>query len=296
MSVSIALTTYNGQRFLREQLDSILSQTIDFKELIVCDDNSSDSTLDILQEFQGKDPRIKVHQNEKNLGFKKNFEKALRLCTGDFIALCDQDDIWTPDHLEILRNGIGDKMLCCGNASLMDADGASLNMTLTEVKNFRGSQSENQSIFKFITYYQNPFQGASMLMRKKFLEYAMPIPESVKYHDVWFSHIATLSDSFVFVDKPVNNYRMHLDNASGEHKHHTPLRALLGHLIKRNLDTNRREIIEAISLSEIPLSSKSKTILDEARAYHSYRNEGFTGRLRNFFYELKNFKEIYGRI
>ena len=92
--ISIAMATYNGEKFLRYMLDSILSQTYQDIELIICDDNSSDSTCLILKEYEKNNSRIKLYFNESNLGFIKNFEKAISLCSGDYIALSDQDDIW----------------------------------------------------------------------------------------------------------------------------------------------------------------------------------------------------------
>ena len=100
--ISIALTTYNGEKFLKEQLDSILNQTYSDYELVVCDDCSTDSTRQILKEYEKKDKRINVFLNNNNLGFKNNFEKAISLCTGEYIALSDQDDIWDEKKLEIL--------------------------------------------------------------------------------------------------------------------------------------------------------------------------------------------------
>ena len=98
--ISVAMATYNGEKFIREQLDSILAQTITDWELIVCDDVSTDSTIAILEEYANKDGRIQIHKNKVNLGFKRNFEKAISLCSGDYIALCDQDDIWKHDKVE----------------------------------------------------------------------------------------------------------------------------------------------------------------------------------------------------
>jgi len=108
--VSIALATYNGERFLKEQLDSILEQSYTDIEIIACDDCSTDSTPQILEDYQKKDSRLKVYFNEKNLGFKKNFEKCISLCDGDYIALSDQDDVWTKDHIAcckaVLEHGL----------------------------------------------------------------------------------------------------------------------------------------------------------------------------------------------
>jgi glycosyltransferase involved in cell wall biosynthesis len=91
--ISLAMPTYNGERFLREQLDSIYNQTIVPDEVIVVDDCSTDGTISILEEYKKK-YGLKYWVNEKNLGYNKNFEKAISLCTGDYIALSDQDDVW----------------------------------------------------------------------------------------------------------------------------------------------------------------------------------------------------------
>ena len=92
--VSIAICTYNGERFLKKQIDSLLNQGYSNIEIIAVDDRSTDRTWDMLQEYAQKDKRVQTYQNEKNLGYARNFEKAITLCKGDFIALADQDDIW----------------------------------------------------------------------------------------------------------------------------------------------------------------------------------------------------------
>ena len=112
------MTTYNGERYLQEQIDSILNQTYSNFELIICDDCSTDSTIEIISSYN--DSRIKLFVNDKNLGFKKNFEKAIKLCTGEYIALSDQDDIWKSNHLEVLYEKINNKELICGNNLLIN--------------------------------------------------------------------------------------------------------------------------------------------------------------------------------
>ena len=100
LSISIALCTYNGERFLRKQLDSYIQQTRLPDELVICDDGSKDRTLEILEEFAAKAPfSVRIYQNVQNLGWSKNFEKAINLCTGDLIALSDQDDEWLSHKL-----------------------------------------------------------------------------------------------------------------------------------------------------------------------------------------------------
>ena len=103
MRISIALCTYNGDPYLSELLESLAGQDFRPCELVVCDDGSTDSTLSILNEFEHVAPfPIRIFNNTENLGVIKNFEKALSLCTGDYIAPCDQDDIWQPEKLERL--------------------------------------------------------------------------------------------------------------------------------------------------------------------------------------------------
>lgn len=128
------MTTYNGEKYLHEQIDSILAQTIQNFELIICDDCSKDSTWDILSDYSQIDNRIQIFRNEENIGFKKNFEKALSLCQGDYIALSDQDDIWMPNHLEVLKSIIGNKMMSCGNCEMINEKGHSLNISFKDLE------------------------------------------------------------------------------------------------------------------------------------------------------------------
>lgn len=291
-NISIALTTYNGSRYIKKLLESIFLQKMDFQELIICDDNSTDGTIKILQEYANLDIRVKLHLNSSNLGFKKNFEKAIGLCSGDYIALCDQDDIWLPNHLDTLYNGIGDAMLACGVSEIIDAEGIRQNITLHKIKNYNKIDNDKASIFRFISYYQNPFQGASMLLRRDFLEKVLPIPSEVKYHDVWFAINACLLNSFVFIDEPVTLYRLHNDNASGNHEQKCVLRTIVGHFLKDDLKNNRKEIFNAIRQSEyIPIDSIG--LVQASLKYYKDRN--LMTRIRNMIFELLNYKSIYGK-
>lgn len=103
MTSSVALCTYNGERYIREQLESILDQTMPVDEIVVCDDGSTDGTLQIIESFIGTtDTTIHIHRNENNLGPAKNFQKAINLCSGDIIFLSDQDDLWMPEKVETI--------------------------------------------------------------------------------------------------------------------------------------------------------------------------------------------------
>src|ERR687885_1327551 len=100
MKVSVAMCTYNGAAFLREQLQSLAAQARTPDELVVCDDASADATVRVVREFAAAAPfPVRLTVNERNLGSTKNFERAISLCAGDLVALSDQDDLWLPAKL-----------------------------------------------------------------------------------------------------------------------------------------------------------------------------------------------------
>ncbi len=213
--VSIAMATYNGEKYLRDQIDSILKQTIQDFELIICDDCSTDTTWDILQEYQLQDKRIKCYRNDENLGLKKNFEKAIHLCVGEYIALSDQDDIWLPEHLEKLLNLIGKADLACGN-ELLFSDIANIDICQPKIKYKFTNFPAIQPLFLYSQLYCGNFlAGNSMLLKREFVyKYGvLPIPDV--YHDGWFVDIATLYNGFVFTEKIITKRRIHNSNETG---------------------------------------------------------------------------------
>ena len=213
--ISIAMATYNGEHFLREQMDSILAQTVSDWELIACDDCSSDGTWEILQEYAKSDSRIKIHRNEQNLGFKKNFEKAISLCTGEYIALSDQDDIWTENHLEVLVKNIGEKSIAGANAELIDKEGQSKNILLNKVDGFDFYAGEDKFLWRII-FRSGPIQGTSMLIKRDSLAHFLPIPSKVKFHDAWFIACACLDKGISYSFQVITKYRQHGNNVTFE--------------------------------------------------------------------------------
>lgn len=116
--VSVVMCTYNGEKYLREQIDSILGQTYPIYELIIQDDRSTDNTVAIIKEYMQSFSFIKLFINEKNKGFRKNFLSAYLLASGDFVCSCDQDDIWVKNKVEILVNNIENNLLIFSNSEL----------------------------------------------------------------------------------------------------------------------------------------------------------------------------------
>ncbi len=224
--ISIAMATYNGEKYLREQLDSILLQTITDFELIIGDDRSTDSTVTILAEYAARDPRIHYSINPVNVGFKKNFEQVMARCQGDYIALCDQDDIWYPNHLELLLEHIQDHAICCGNCELVDQYNQSFHRNMSDSDGIHFIPNEPRKWLLRVLLHGNCFQGASMLLRKDFAKRCIPIPDCVVYHDAWIASCALMDkDGFYYLaTPPVTRYRQHTTNVTADcgrdHVHH----------------------------------------------------------------------------
>ena len=220
--ISIALASYNGEKYISEQIDSILAQTIQDFELVVCDDCSKDATFAILQEYEKKDSRIHVYNNEVNLGVIKNFEKAVSLCSGEYIALCDQDDIWLPEHLQFLLSNIGNSSISCGNAELISENGNSMGITLDRVQHFFYTTG---NYLYMLLLRGCKFQGASMLMPTKFAKKAIPIPDGI-YHDMWFALCACMENGIAYSTQVITKYRQHKNNVTEQSHVHFVLKLI----------------------------------------------------------------------
>lgn len=200
--ISIAMCTYNGESYVGAQLASLLAQTWPHLEIVVVDDNSIDGTLTIIAEYARKDTRIKFFRNSENLGINKNFNLAISLCHGEFIAPCDQDDIWHPDKLSRLHAIIENHVLSYCDSELITADGSSMNMRISDrIHMYHGN---DPVVFAF----WNCVSGHAMLFRRELLTRALPIPD-VKFHDWWFAFLATTHGSIAYLDEPLVQYRQH---------------------------------------------------------------------------------------
>ena len=288
--ISIAMATYNGEKYIKEQIDSILNQTIQDFELVVCDDCSSDSTIDILKEYSKRDERITAYENEKQLGFLKNFEKAVSLCKGEYIALSDQDDIWMPDHLELLHKAIKGKSMSCGNALLVDSNALSMGMTYWEQVAFESIPSSNLGKAMSILLFRNPFQGAAMMINRDLLKYALPIPEFVYFHDTWFAALACFCDGIACVKTPILKYRRVNESVTGSRKDKIPRYTQY----RRHLIPNQKlKTIKAISERlQAVTTIKEKRFLKKMEKI-CIRNNTRKGKWVNFIYTTLHYRTIY---
>jgi glycosyltransferase involved in cell wall biosynthesis len=216
-TISIAMGTFNGARFLAEQLDSILAQNRLPDELVVCDDRSSDRTPEILARFAQSAPfAVRIHRNDSQLGWFANFLQASSKCDGDLIAFCDQDDVWLPE-----------KLACC-EAILASADGPSLvmhaarvvdeklNPTGTLHPNIRQQQRLRPSDYP--TFVGGP--GFAMCFERRLLDYLreppLPAETALVYgHDTLLVLLAGADNGLFLLDQPLALYRRHGGNVSG---------------------------------------------------------------------------------
>lgn len=215
--ISVVLCTYNGEKYIEAQLNSIISQTVDVDEIIVCDDKSTDTTTQILDSLRQNDTRIKVYRNDKNLGTIKNFEKAISLAKGDIIFLSDQDDVWLNNKVEIMKDFFLLNKKCLmlfTNGNLIDENNNDLESTLWEKWNFDDHFKErwriNENAFIDLIYNANKVTGATIAFRAELKNDIIPIktPEYF-WHDTWIAMHAAYRNGLFFLDRITINYRIH---------------------------------------------------------------------------------------
>jgi glycosyltransferase involved in cell wall biosynthesis len=213
---SIVLATYNGEQYLRQQIDSILGQTCTDFELIAVDDASSDATLSILEEYAGRDRRVRVCPAQRNLGVVANFERGLRLAQGEFIALSDQDDIFRQDKLENLRESLQAHPACdlaVSDLSLIDETGRELAPSMWQYQKLKPQSGKP---FRRLLY-SNFATGCAMMFRRRLLEFALPFPPGCIVHDWWLAVVAASArgGGICLVNQPLTAYRQHGSNVIG---------------------------------------------------------------------------------
>ncbi len=288
--VSVALAVYNGEKYLRQQVDSILNQTVDDIELVMSDDCSTDGSWELMEKQAKADSRIRIYKNKKNLGFKDNFGKAIKECHGKYIALSDCDDIWEPNHLETLLEKIGNKALACGNSTLVDADGIPTGTTLRQQEALDWIPDDDMKKLLSIILFRNPYQGATMLMRRSFIEKALPIPSKMRYHDTWFASLACFCGGISYTRQSLMKYRRTNDSITGLRNKR---KSKLYRFVHLRFDDDRLDILQCIEQRlGGKLNDNQKLTLTKLRNILSlYKKNHHDIRIR--LYELMHYKSIY---
>jgi glycosyltransferase involved in cell wall biosynthesis len=202
--VSVAMCVYNGERFLAEQLDSVLAQQGVDLEVVIVDDCSTDGSLALLREYAQRDARIRVVANEVNLGHVRSFEKCMALCTHPLIAPSDQDDLWDLRKLATLAAAIGDADMAYCNSAFIDDAGNPLGRCISDdLKVMHAGRDPLKYVF------QNTVSGHALLVRRAVFDAALPFPELL-YHDWWLAMRAAAGNGVVYVDQPLVQFRRHV--------------------------------------------------------------------------------------
>ena len=223
---SVAMCTYNGAQFVREQLDSIAAQTRRPDELVVCDDRSTDATIELVRGFARRAPfTVRLYVNEKNLGSTKNFERVIDLCEGDLIALADQDDVWLPEKLQRLEHALEDEEvgLAFTDGEVVDESLHPLGPRVWETIRF-GEQE--QRLFRegrgfAVLLDHNVATGAAMALKARFKELILPIPNDLVHdgipvlHDWWAALLVAAVAKVSFIPELLFKYRQHSSQQMG---------------------------------------------------------------------------------
>lgn len=270
--VSIVLCTYNGERFLQEQLVSLVNQTYRPIEIVILDDCSTDGTYTLLKEYQQKYPTIRLYQNEENIGYVKNFNRAIGLCKGDYIALCDQDDLWDWRKIATLVQRIQPHVLIYHDSQFMDEEGRLMDKKLSDVVNFyEGDEPETFVFFNCVSSH-------AVMFKKELVNYLLPFPAS-GFHDAWIGYVACNFGTITFLNQCLVHYRQH---------HHSATDILKRKKRRITTDKSRRfnnHLAFLKSCAEFPANKSPETILELYRLYKERRHKLFSFSLMFFFFK-----------
>lgn len=278
--ISIVLCTFNGEKYVEQQLKSILNQTYTNFEIIISDDASSDNTMNILAKYQNQS-KIKIFQNKINLGYAGNFETALQHVNGKFIAFSDQDDIWLPHKLECLINNIGDKLLAYSNSEYVDENSKTLNKKLSDISlMYTGTNARG-----FILW--NVVWGHSMLIKNELLPFVLPIPINVP-HDIWMAFMATNKGGIRYVNEVLTYYRQHSNTVSHQTFKSEPSKK--SRTMKKRFE-EYLQMVRWVSILKDHVDPKEQTFYNTFLNLYLQKENGFAWRL--FFFMVQNRKDLF---
>jgi hypothetical protein len=259
MKISIAMCTYNGAEFLPAQLESIIAQSRPPDEIVICDDGSTDNTRHLLETFAAESSiPVALHFNDQNLGSVKNFERAISLCTGDIIALSDQDDVWRSDKLHLFETVLNNSPaagIVFSDAAIVDEKLNPLNRRMWDEVGFdahkRKLVKSGRALEVLVTGWT--VTGATMAFHSRFVKLSLPIPDEIAMiHDGWIAlTIAAVAD-VVAVDEPLIQYRQHAQQQIGApaRKEAAPeprgMQAIESAFRRRNSSADLHKILETL--------------------------------------------------
>ncbi len=260
--VSVIVATYNGSKFLEEQLSSIFNQTVSADEVIIRDDVSTDNTFEIIQDFiaRNKLSHWKAVRGEKNIGWMKNFRELLDLATGDIIFLADQDDIWLENKAEIMLGILGQnpdiELLASGYHYLINGEIVSVPQSKKPLR---------QDVFQK-RFFHTTLPGACYAIRRSLLNAATPIWNDTLPHDAQLWVLSLIRNTRYVYDRPLMLYRRHENTATGRDE--------LSSKVKLRNIRFERDLIQQIKQygKTYPLDPSKKMCIDKAERYVENRH------------------------
>ncbi len=279
--VSICMATYNGEKYLTEQLDSLVNQTYKNIEVIIQDDCSSDNTVNILNSYKEK-LNLTIFINENNLGYMKNFETVIKKANGEYIAICDQDDIWIDNKIEILVENIKNSTMIYSDSLLIDENAKSLKLKFSQSLKNNFISTKNPLAF----LRDNCVSGHALLFKKELLKYIFPFNENV-FFDAWIAANAAGLNGVKYIDECLVNYRQHTNNTLSKHnkKSNNSTNKKLSKAGKKLNNNNSKLVMINSFLNLKVLKKDEKDILNNLKnAYESFETSWFNIKLFNILY------------
>ncbi|MBK2025264.1 glycosyltransferase family 2 protein [Francisella philomiragia] len=203
MTISVCIATYNGEKYIKKQLDSILVQLGSNDEVIISDDGSTDNTLQIVKSINN--PMVKIFNGPRK-GYVKNFEFALSKASGEYIFLCDQDDIWKKNKIQTTLPYFNDYDLIVSDANIIDSNSHVINNSFYKVNGSRKGLLKN--------IVKNSYLGCTMAFNRKVLNMSIPFPKDIPTHDWWIGMLAEINGKTIFINDKLVSYRRHDNNTS----------------------------------------------------------------------------------
>lgn len=266
-NIDILVATYNGEKYLKEQLDSLINQTYKNIRILISDDCSNDKTRDILNEYKKKDKRIILYLHDKNFGnYIKNFEFLLTKVKSKYFALCDQDDVWLNDKIEKTY-----KKLIEDNADLAYTDLCIVDENLNVVNSSMWDYLKIRKKIKYndwrTEYLYNCVTGCTLLARSKFIQKLLPLPKKSEYmvHDYWIALYVSLHGKITYLNESTILYRQHGNNLVGAGKKSTKFKKF-DQIRNLFLKVKIEHFQDYVERSEIFINSQ-KILNDEALKY-----------------------------
>jgi glycosyltransferase involved in cell wall biosynthesis len=294
--ISIALCTYNGEKFLCEQLGTLVGQTYPNLEIVIVDDASTDQTWSILKEFADCYPSIRLFSNSTNLGYQRNFERAFGLCRGEYILVSDQDDIWEKDKVAKLQEAVGDNLLIYHDSTFTDEAANDLGMKMSD--KFHMVEGNDSMPFLFF----NCVSGHSLMFRRDLLPHILPFPSNCMY-DQYIAFVASNRGELKFLPESLVKYRQHQNNSTdilGRKKEKNSLKVARDRMIRENnwlkICSEAKQYPKDQLAKKLYESGKNRTnnFLNIKFGFLIWKNEERLTRikrktgLKNFFFALRH--------